>query len=196
MFYITLLSVSRVLKWILTHKGCDVVFRKAELCDLDAICAIYDAIHDREEAGLTTVGWIRSIYPTRATAEASILAKDMFVLEVDGDILAAARINQVQGEEYKEATWQFPCPDSKVMVLHTLVVSPAAARKGWGTQFVAFYEDYAARHGCTCLRMDTNARNTVARALYKKLGYTEVCVVPCVFNGIAGVQLVCLEKTL
>ena len=45
------------------------MFRKATLRDLDAICAIYDAVHDAEEAGLTTIGWVRSIYPTRATAQ-------------------------------------------------------------------------------------------------------------------------------
>ena len=42
--------------------------------------------------------------------------------------------------------------------------------------------------------MDTNARNTRARALYKKLGYEEIAIVPCQFNGIDGVQLVLLEK--
>lgn len=36
--------------------------------------------------------------------------------------------------------------------------------------------------------------NTGARKLYKKLGYTEADIVSCVFNGIEGVQLVCLEK--
>ena len=44
--------------------------------------------------------------------------------------------------------------------------------------------------------MDTNARNVRARAMYAKLGYVEADIVPCVFNGIEGVQLVCLEKTL
>ena len=44
--------------------------------------------------------------------------------------------------------------------------------------------------------MDTNAINTAARALYKKLGYREACVVPCAFNGIPDVQLVCLDKRL
>ena len=44
--------------------------------------------------------------------------------------------------------------------------------------------------------MDTNARNTPARALYAKLGYAEVGVVEGVFNGIPGVRLVCLEKGL
>ena len=44
--------------------------------------------------------------------------------------------------------------------------------------------------------MDTNERNASARALYRNLGYREVSIVPCACNGIPGVQLVCLEKTL
>ena len=44
--------------------------------------------------------------------------------------------------------------------------------------------------------MDTNAVNTAARKLYHSLGYREAATLPCVFNGIAGVQLVCLEKHL
>ena len=47
-----------------------------------------------------------------------------------------------------------------------------------------------------CLRMDTNAKNENARRFYKKLGYSEVGIVPCVFNGIDGVNLVLLEKKL
>jgi len=82
------------------------------------------------------------------------------------------------------------------MVLHTLVISPAAARRGLGKAFVRFYEEYALQNGCPYLRMDTNARNLGARALYHKLGYEEADAVPCVFNGIEGVQLVLLEKYL
>ena len=44
--------------------------------------------------------------------------------------------------------------------------------------------------------MDTNARNARARAMYRRLGYREAGIAPCVFNGIPGVELVCLEKSL
>ena len=44
--------------------------------------------------------------------------------------------------------------------------------------------------------MDTNARNEAARAMYRKLGYREIGIVPTVFNGIEGVQLVLLEKKI
>ena len=170
------------------------MFRKAELRDLDAIAAIYDRIHDNEEAGKTTIGWIRSIYPTRATAQASIETGDMYVEEVEGMVVAAAKINQEQVPEYANAQWQWEAPDEKILVLHTLVVDPEKGRGGYGKAFVAFYEDMARNMGCPYLRMDTNARNTIARQLYQGLGYAEVGIVDCQFNGIPGVQLVCLEK--
>jgi len=65
-----------------------------------------------------------------------------------------------------------------------------------GRRFVDFYENYALELGCPYLRMDTNERNARARAMYKKLGYREIGVIPTVFNGIAGVNLVLLEKAL
>ena len=114
-----------------------------------------------------------------------------------GAAARAARINQIQVPEYANARWQHPqAPAEQVMVLHTLVVDPLQGGKGLGTAFVRFYEDYAREHGCPYLRMDTNQRNANARALYARLGYREPDIVDCCFNGIAGVRLVCLEKTL
>ena len=89
-----------------------------------------------------------------------------------------------------------PALDEQVMVLHTLVIDPDEKGKGYGREFVAFYEEYASRSGCTCLRMDTNARNEGARRLYRHLGYREAGIVRCVFSGLAGVELVMLEKKL
>ena len=172
------------------------MIRKAILSDLEAIDAIYNAIHDGEERGLSTVGWKRDIYPTRDTAREAILSEDMFVMEEDGEILASARINKTQVEEYARIGWSHKARDEEVMVLHTLAVAPWASGKGLGTRFVVFYEDYARQNGCPYLRMDTNEKNARARAFYKRLGYEEKGIVPCVFNGIDGVNLVCLEKTL
>ena len=163
-------------------------FRKATEADIPAIAAIYDDIHTGEEKGETTIGWIRSIYPTAETARAALLRDDLFVQEDEGCIVGAAIINQSQVDVYAGAPWRYPALDAQVMVLHTLVISPKAARKGYGSAFVGFYEQYARDHHCPFLRMDTNARNARARALYKKLGYEEIAIVPCQFNGIDGVQ--------
>ena len=128
---------------------------------------LYNDIHTAEETGQQTIGWIRGVYPTRATAQAALDAKDLFVLEDAGKLLGAARINKAQVDSYAEGDWEFAARDEEVCVLHTLVVSPSASGKGYGKKFVKFYEDYALSHGCPELRMDTNARNAVARGLYK-----------------------------
>ena len=172
------------------------MIRKATQNDLPAVTAIYEAIHSEEEQGRCTTGWIRGVYPTAATAVASLERGDLFVMEADGRIVAAARINQDQGGEYAQASWEYPAAEKQVMVLHTLVVHPECSGRGHGRQFVSFYEEYAHAQGCGFLRMDTNTRNLTARRLYQKLGYREIDVVPCNFNGIPGVQLVCLEKKL
>ncbi len=172
------------------------MIRKAEERDLDAVDGLYQKIHDAETAGLITTGWIRGIYPIRATAEAALARDDLFVLEEDGRILGSAIINQRQVDVYEGAPWRHRVPDEQVCVLHTLVVSPAAHGKGYGRAFIRFYEAYALAHGCTELRIDTNERNLAARALYSRYGYREIAVVPTTFNGIAGVNLVLLEKQI
>lgn len=172
------------------------MIRKAVEADIPAVAAIYDKLHTEEENGRATIGWIRGVYPTEATARQALAREDLFVQEEGGHIVGAAIINQTQVDAYDGGQWTIAAEDNEVMVLHTLVIDPEAAGRGYGKRFVAFYEDYAREKGCKVLRMDTNCRNARARAVYQGLGYREVGIVPCVFNGIRGVELVLLEKTL
>ena len=171
--------------------------RKAMQAEVPAVAGIYDRTLLKEEAGQVTIGWLRGVYPTEQTARAALAADDLFVMEADGVICATARINQVQVPEYRNADWRYAdVPENEIMVLHTLVVDPLCAGGGFGTAFVSFYEQYAKAHACRYLRMDTNVINKAARRFYAKLGFYESGVIGCVFNGIPGVKLVCLEKKL
>lgn len=170
--------------------------RKATMQDVDQIAAIYERIHDEEEGGRMTTGWIRNVYPVRQTAVDAVERGDMFVEEEGGTIVAAAIINQIQVPAYADCKWQNDAPDEAIMVLHTLVVDPGANGRGYGREFVRGYEQYAAAHGCPYLRMDTNEKNVRARAIYARLGYREPGIVDCDFHGIKAVRLVCLEKKL
>lgn len=173
------------------------MIRQANPQDIPAIGKIYDEIHTREEAGEVTTGWIRGVYPTEKTASDSVARGDMFVAEDgSGRIVAAGIINQIQVDVYAKGNWRYEAIPSEVMVLHTLVVSKETPEKGLGSGFVAFFEGHAREQGCKYLRLDTNARNKAARAFYRKLGYSEVGIVPTVFNGIPGVDLVLIEKKL
>jgi len=172
----------------------NAVIRKAVEGDIPAVAAIYEAIHGEEAAGRATTGWLPGIYPVRATAEEALRKDELYVLEEAGAVLAAAKINREQVDVYADVPWLYAAAEDEVLVLHTLVVHPACKGRGLGSRFVAFYEELAREMGCPVLRMDTNERNLAARALYKKLGYREAGIMPCVFNGIPDVGLVCLEK--
>ena len=65
---------------------------------------------------------------------------------------------------YADGDFIYEAPDDKIMVIHTLTVDPKAAGKGIGSAFVDFYEKLAKQENCIALRLDTNARNTGARA--------------------------------
>ena len=172
------------------------MIRTAAAADISAVAAIYDKLHTEEEAGRATIGWIRNVYPTEETARMALRRGDLFVQEDGGRIVGAAIINRTQVDAYYGGSWRYEAEDREVMVLHTLVIDPDIAGRGYGKQFVAFYEAFAGQNGCKVLRMDTNSRNTRARAMYARLGYREAGIVPCVFNGIEGVGLVLLEKLL
>ena len=173
-----------------------MVIRAARAADLDAVEAIYDQLHTLEEEQIIKTGWIRHVYPTRKTAEAALALGTLYVLEDEGVIRAAAKIDQEQPESYLRAHWTLQAEEAAVLVLHTLVVDPTIARRGYGKAFVAFYEQEARQRGCKVLRIDTNETNAPARRLYAALGYREVGAVPCEFNGIPNVNLVCLEKAV
>ena len=167
--------------------------RKATAADTDAIAAIYQKIHAAADA---FTGWIDGVYPTRDTVLAALARDDLFVLEEDSRIVGSAILNQLQMDSYAQGQWQHLCNADQVMVMHTLTIDPDCAGHGYGTAFVHYYEQYAAGQGCTVLRMDTQEKNLPARALYRRLGFTEVGIVLCVFNGIPDVRLVLLEKAV
>lgn len=172
-----------------------ITIREGKLEDIPQVAQIYD--HILQGNGRERTGWIKGVYPTEQTAREALEAGELFVMEEDGVVVAAAKMNQEQVPEYENASWNYKdIQPEQIMVLHTLVVDPACVGKGYGTKFVSFYEKYALEHDCPYLRMDTNAKNATARRLYQHLGYEEVGIVPCVFNGIPNVQLVCLEKKL
>lgn len=173
-----------------------MIFRKASAADIPAVEEIYNDIHTEEETGNLTIGWIRGIYPTRATAEGALERGELFVLEDEGRVVSAGIINRDQAEAYAQGRWVHELPADRVCVLHTLVVSPAASKKGYGKAFVCFYEDYARETGCKACRLDTLEWNSVARGMYRKLGYAEVGIVSTELQGLTDVSMVLLEKFL
>ena len=169
-------------------------FRLAKESELQKVVEIYERILDDEEAGHAVIGWERGVYPTFETAQSGYLKGELYVALLEEEIVASAIINSAQVDVYEKGEWQYDAADEEILVLHTLTVDPRAGGKGIGQTFVDFYEKLAIERERPYLRLDTNAKNARARKMYKSLGYEEVGIVDTTFNGIAGVELVLLEK--
>ena len=169
-------------------------FWLAEERELQKVVEIYERILGDEEAGHAVIGWERGVYPTFETAQSGYLKSELYVALLEGEIVASAIINSAQVDVYEKGEWQYDAADEEILVPHTLTVDPCAGGKGVGRAFVDFYEKLAKERERPYLRLDTNAKNARARKMYKSLGYEEVGIVDTTFNGIAGVELVLLEK--
>lgn len=176
-----------------------IKIRKGNYADIDSITAIYDAIHDEIEQGRYEMRWFRDLYPTREWACERVASADLYVMtdsEWGEEIVASAVINHNPLPEYKAGRWFQPDSYDRILILHTLVVNPVHMHKGYATAFVEYFEQLGRDSGCDRVRLDTQAIDIPARRLYHKLGYVEADRVGCEFKGIAGIDLVLIEKML
>lgn len=173
-----------------------ITFRKATPGDLDALLALYDHVFSAEEAGLTSVGWKRGIYPTCQTLAEALARDDLFLEEADDALVGAAVFNKLQSDYYAPAPWQIDARPNEVMVMHTFAIDPTFRRRGYARAMLDFYERHAREEGCRALRIDTNERNSGALALYASFGFQRITIHPHCFEGLPEIRLQLLEKVL
>ena len=173
------------------------MIRPANAPDLSAIEAIYNAIHDAEEAGPVYTNWQRGKYPTYDTARQVLEQGTLYVGEDDtGFLWGVVNLNGVQLPEYADIPWQFTAKDEQVAVIHTLCIHPARRGRGHAREMVAFCEEEARRQGKTVMRLDTWEGNRPANAMYPKLDYTFAGATEFFFQGYIHEILNCYEKQL
>jgi len=175
------------------YKG---MIRKATVDDLDAAERIYHEILDKEAATVSYTNWIKDKYPTRNDAMNALEADTLYVMEVDGQVVAVANLNHIQPPEYRNLTWEIAGEGNEVLVIHTLCVSPTYSGRGYAQQFVAFAEELGRQQNCKTIRFDTYEGNSPATALYTKLGYRIVGVTLFHFQDVIWENLRCFEKAL
>lgn len=174
----------------------NMLIRKAEIKDIEAIDRTYTELLTYEQEHGTTTNWELGVYPTAAVPMAKIPEGTMFVLEDDGEICASMVLNQEQAQEYYGIDWLYPAEDSEVYVIHTLTVPPSKAGRGYGSAMIDFGKEYARQHGAKVLRLDTWLHNEPAKALYRKNGFRISGHAECLHQGLIKSELVYLEYML
>lgn len=108
-------------------------------------------------------------YPTRSIIEEDLRTGELYCLKNSSKIIGAINMNEEQDKEYQSVHWKFD--DSKVLVIHRLVIDPQYQRKGYAQKLMAFAENFAFENSYTSIRLDAYSQNYSALEFYRKRNY-------------------------
>jgi ribosomal protein S18 acetylase RimI-like enzyme len=130
-------------------------------------------------------------YPNPAVFVADVEKGQLWIVEVEGQVVGAAAITTDQEPEYAEVGWDI---SEQAVVVHRLAVDPAFQGQGVAKALMAQAEAEARMRGILLLRVDTNTRNEATRRLFPKLGYALAGEIGLGFRP--GLRFCCYEKRL
>jgi ribosomal protein S18 acetylase RimI-like enzyme len=167
-------------------------FRRGAEHELGAI----EAVLMRTKAELDTRGihqWTAE-YPNRAFLAEALADGSLHVLDANGTIVGLVVLDERQSSEWEAIPWQ--TAGGRALVIHALMVDPAAQGQGFGAALVASCERWATEQGYQSIRLDAFTGNPAALRLYEQRGYTYRSDVWFGHKPVGSERYACYEKPL
>jgi predicted amidohydrolase/GNAT superfamily N-acetyltransferase len=140
---------------------------KGKISDLDQLFQIYvKGKTDLEKSGIYQ--WTIN-YPTRSIIESDLNKDVLFVLRNNKEIIGAINISEEQEPEYETINWEFD--NSKVLVIHRLVIDPKYQGKDYARKLMDFAEKFAKENNYSSIRLDAYSKNKRVIDFYEKRKY-------------------------
>jgi ribosomal protein S18 acetylase RimI-like enzyme len=130
-------------------------------------------------------------YPNAAVFERDAELKQLWIVEIEGQIAGMAAITTDQEPEYAQVGWDIT---ETAVVVHRLAVDPTFRGKGIAAALLLQAEVVAAERSIPVLRIDTNTSNEATQRLFPKLGYELAGEIALGFRP--GLRFRCYEKRL
>ncbi|WP_426430909.1 GNAT family N-acetyltransferase [Winogradskyella sp. HB-48] len=140
---------------------------KGNLTDLDVLFQIYKTAKDALENN-KIYQWTNN-YPTSSIIENDLKDGVLYVIKNNDRIIGAINISENQEPEYKTIDWQFN--DTKVLVIHRLVIHTTSQNKGFAKLLMEFAEELAKQNNFTSIRLDAYSQNGRVVEFYKNRNY-------------------------
>ena len=159
------------------------MIRKAIKDDINVVATLYDKMIDYEDSHVKYTSWRKGIYPTSDTAKLGVKNDSLFVMEENGEIIAAVILDTKQPPEYRDLPWKVDAGHQKALVIHTLCVDPEHSGEGLGSALVEYAKSLALDKKCLCVRLNTTSKNSPALHMYEKNGFYTVAERKILLNG-------------
>jgi len=141
--------------------------QKGKLSDLKELFQIY--LNGKKELERNSIYQWTNNYPTISIIENDLREGVLYVLKNDNEIIGAINISEQQEIEYQSVNWKFD--NSKVLVIHRLVINTKHQRQGYAQRLMKFAEDFARENDYSSIRLDAYSENDRVIEFYKKRNY-------------------------
>ncbi len=111
-------------------------------------------------------------YPSIRIFENDIKRGELFVLEIDGNIIGTIVISSHMDEEYIAVKWA--TSSHKNLYIHRLAVHPGHQKKGYAQELMGFAEDFGRKNNARSIRLDTFSLNKRNQHFYELRGYQKL----------------------
>jgi len=111
-------------------------------------------------------------YPNLEAFKKDLQREELYVLELDSEILGAVVISDFMDLIYEPISWL--APTNKNLYIHRLCVHPKAQGKGLAQSVMEFAEQKARHETYGSIRLDTFSLNKRNVRFYTKRGYAQL----------------------
>lgn len=150
-----------------TVKSEQLKIEKGNLSNIDEIFQVYQDA--KEELDKKDIFQWTNNYPTLSIIENDLKKDSLFVLKNNEKIIGAICINEEQEFEYKKIKWKYN--QSKVLIIHRLVIDPKYQGKGYAKIVMDFVEKLAFDNNFSSIRLDAYSQNKRVIIFYEKRKY-------------------------
>lgn len=112
-------------------------------------------------------------YPNYEAFKSDIERDELFVLEIDKNIVGNIIISTFMDEIYKPVKWLTPNNNNHIYI-HRLAIHPSHQGKGYAQQLMDFAENYASKNKFISIRLDTFSQNPRNLKFYELRGYQKL----------------------
>lgn len=166
-----------------------LLFRQATSGDAPAARAAYQQIIDHLAATVNYPYWYSESHPTPGEVSRWAASGELHLAVISagarcGEIAGVVVINHDAPPAYGDVPWSIEAAGADVLVLHALGVVPGLMRTGVARFLVDATLDVARARGCRTIRLDTYVKNTPARELYTRYGFTDLGAHTISYEGV------------